>query len=123
MRVVSLEMIRPNREGPSVTSDRMEQIEKDEFEQLVRELEPLDFSSSKDLTSHILQNKLGTRFPHISGILEMEKDGRTYNFRGGFPPHIFAKLCQRLRLARDTSSASATNFQSFQSLGKNKNQM
>ena len=104
-----------------MTSNRTEQIERAEFERLVSELKELEFSSSKDLTSHILQNKLGTRFPHISGILEMEKDGRTYDFKGGLPPHIFARLCHRLGLQRDTSNASAKKIRSFQELGQNNN--
>jgi hypothetical protein len=65
-----------------------------------------------------MRNQLGYKYKNISGIVQMEKDGNIWDFRGGFPPNIYAKICSKLNLKNEGSHARVVNFNSFEKLGK-----
>lgn len=90
-----------------------ETLKEDEFQQLINEIKPLGFSTSSQVSNYIVINKLGVKYQNISGILEMTKDGTSWNFRGGFPPKIYARLCNELGLGNNGSCAQAGKFTSF----------
>jgi len=92
------------------------EIESSEFEQLVSEMMPLNFTSSSEVSLYIMRNKLGFKYKNISGILTMAQDGKEWGFRGGFPPNIYARLCSRLGLHNKGSRAKAIHFESFKSI-------
>ena len=87
-----------------------------EFELLVAEVTPLGFVTSKELSSYIVKNKLYEKYGNISGILRMEKSGIKWDFKGGFSKKIYARLCSRLGLNDEGTSAKATDFKSFKEL-------
>ncbi len=93
-----------------------EEIEEEEFEQLVSEMAPLGFTESAQVSAYIVRNKLGYKYKNISGILEMELGGNTWNFKGGFPPKIYARLCQELGLSNRATQAKPGKFESFKEL-------
>jgi hypothetical protein len=87
-----------------------ERIEEDEFAQLVAEMSALNYTRSSQVSAHIVRNKLGFQYKNISGLLEMELDGRRWNFNGGFPPKIYARLCDALGLGNQHSRAKPVAF-------------
>lgn len=90
-----------------------EQIEEQEFQQLVAEIANFGFTNSSQVSNYIVSNRLGYKYKNISGILQMELDGTTWNFKGGFPPKIYAKLCNELGLSNNGTKARAVAFESF----------
>lgn len=93
-----------------------EEIEEKEFEQLVSEMATLGFTKSAQVSEYIIKNKLCCKYMNISGNLEMELNGNTWIFKGGFPPKIYAKLCQRLGLGNRETQAKPGKFESFKEL-------
>jgi cold shock CspA family protein len=92
------------------------EIENKEFQQLIAEMKPLAFTHSSQVSSYIMRNKLGLKYKHISGVVTMEKDGNTWDFKGGFPPNIYAQICSALDLANNGSYARVVGFNSFNKL-------
>lgn len=91
-------------------------IENNEFQQLIAEMKPLAFTHSSQVSSYIMRNKLGLKYKHISGVVTMEKDGNTWDFKGGFPPKIYAQICSELDLDNNCSNAKVVGFNSFNKL-------
>lgn len=96
-RVAKLEADRAKRlaeeEAQRAQKADEEAEEEKEFTALVAEIEALGFTSSAQLSNYIRRNQLGYRYKKISGLLTMESEGRQWNFEGGFPPKIYARLC------------------------------
>lgn len=84
--------------------------EEDEFRQLVAEMSAHGFTHSRQVSAYIVRNRLGYKYRHISGILKMEMDGNVWSFKGGFPPKIYARLCEELQLGNNGSRAIAREF-------------
>lgn len=93
-----------------------EAAEEAEFKALAAEIAALGFTQSSQLSSYIRRNQLGYKYPKISGFLTMELEGRQWKFEGGFPPKIYARLCEEIgfRNSRATSSRPVS-FESFES--------
>ena len=92
------------------------EVEEKEFQQLVDEMNSLNFTNSSQVSNYIIRNQLGNKYKHISGVLEMSKDGNTWNFNGGFPPKIYARLCSELNLTNQGTNARPGKFTSFNDL-------
>lgn len=90
-----------------------EQLEESEFQNLVAEMTQFSFTHSSQVSNYIVSNRLGYKYKNISGILQMELDGTTWNFKGGFPPKIYARLCDELGLSNKGTRARAVAFESF----------
>ena len=88
-------------------------LEEREFAQLVAEMKPLGFSESKDVSSYIVCNRLYLKYQNISGIVRMMKSGDMWDFKGGFPPKIYARLCEALELSNQGTRARAVGFTPF----------
>jgi cold shock CspA family protein len=95
-----------------------ERLEEDEFRQLVAEMSEQEFTHSKQVSAYIVRHKLGHKYKHISGILEMELDGDVWNFNGGFPPKIYAQLCDALGLRNQRSRAVPGAFTPYKDIIK-----
>lgn len=93
-----------------------EEIEEKEFEQLVAEMKPLGLTESREVSWYIMNNRLGNKYKNISGIVKMEQDGTSWNFKGGFPPDIYARLCEELGLSNQGTRARAVGFKPFKDL-------
>jgi cold shock CspA family protein len=93
-----------------------QKIEEDEFELLVAEMEPKDFTMSHQVSNYIIRNRLGDKYQNISGVLEMENRTSSWKFNGGFPPKIYARLCERLYLSNKGTDSKVTGFISFKDL-------
>lgn len=88
-------------------------LEDDEFQNLVAEMTQFGFTHSSQVSNYIVSNRLGYKYKNISGILQMELNGTTWSFKGGFPPKIYAKLCEELGLSNNGTRAKALAFESF----------
>lgn len=95
-----------------------ERIEEEEFSQLVAEVSALNYTSSSQVSNYIVRNKLGFKYKNISGLLEMELEGRRWNFNGGFPPKIYARLCDALGLGNQGSRATPVAFTPYKNIIK-----
>lgn len=85
-----------------------------EFDALVAEFRPLGFYNSSQVSNYIVQNSLGYKYKKISGYLTMESGEEKWEFKGGFPPNIYARLCDALNLGNYNSGAKPTKFESFE---------
>lgn len=83
---------------------------------LLVEMRPLEFRFSAHLSQYIVRNKLGHKYPNISGIVRMENSSSEWNFHGGFPPHIYAIVCDELGLKDKNTDARATGFTPFKDI-------
>ena len=95
-----------------------ERVEEEEFSQLVAEMSALNCTRSSQVSAYIVRNKLGFKYKNISGFLEMELEGRRWNFNGGFPPHIYARLCDALGLGNQGSRATPVAFTPYKDIIK-----
>lgn len=93
-----------------------EEIEEKEFQELVAEMKKMAFRNSSQVSNYIVTRSLGLKYRNISGVLQMELDGTVWNFKGGFPPRIYARLCDELGLSNNGSRARAIAFESFDSI-------
>lgn len=91
-------------------------LERKEFERLVSEMKPLGFSCSAELSRYIRDNKLGNRYPHISGCLTMSMEERKWSFDGGISKLWYAALCRRLGLGGRYSGARVERFVSYSNM-------
>ena len=94
------------------------QLEEEEFNQLVEEVMAKGFTESRQVSQYIMANKLGRKYRHISGVLEMERGEDSWRFHGGFPPRIYARLCDALGLDQKISDARVAGFKSFSDLNQ-----
>ena len=97
--------------------EKKKKIEEEEFLQLVAEIRTKGFTKSSEVSNYIVRNRLGSKYSHISGILELEDSESSWTYRGGFPPDIYARLCAELGLKSAGSNARVAGFTSFQEVG------
>jgi hypothetical protein len=83
---------------------------------LLREMKAIGFTHSNQLSKYIMEKRLASKYPNISGIVRMELDGRQWDFRGGFPPQIYAIVCRELGLDNQRSRAVPVDFTSYKEL-------
>lgn len=96
--------------------ERQRKIEEEEFEQLVDEMQSKGFDQSSQVSHYIIRNRLGDKYKHISGVLEMINSHSSWKFNGGFPPHIYARLCGRLDLKNKGTDSKVVGFTAFKDL-------
>ncbi|ADB37985.1 cold-shock protein [Spirosoma linguale] len=96
--------------------ERQNKIRDEEFKLLVAEIKPKGFTMSWQVSNYIIKNRLGDKYKHISGILVMENESSTWKFNGGFPPDIYAKLCQEIGLGNKGTNSRVVGFTAFKDL-------
>ena len=96
--------------------ERQQKIEDEEFELLVAEMKPKGFAKSAQVSNYIIKHRLGDKYKNISGILEMENNGSSWKFNGGFPPRIYAKLCKEIGLGNEGTYSKVVGFTPFKDL-------
>ena len=79
-------------------------------------MQPKGFTQSSQVSHYIIHNRLGDKYKHISGVLEMINSHSSWKFNGGFPPHIYAKLCDRLGLGNKGTDSKVVGFTAFKDL-------
>jgi cold shock CspA family protein len=89
-------------------------MENAEFDALVAEMASCGFTESAAVSHYIVRNKLGYKYKKISGYLLMEREGHSWEFKGGFPPDIYARLCEALGLGNRGTKSKVTRFESFE---------
>jgi cold shock CspA family protein len=124
--ILEAEQKRKNEEMQRAEAARLEEIanqkavqekaEEEEFRQLVAEMSAQGFTHSRQVSAYIVQHSLGYKYQHISGILQMEMGGDVWNFNGGFPPKIYARLCEELGLGNQGSGARPLAFTSYKDI-------
>jgi hypothetical protein len=109
------------RQQQEVRAEETRNVEQEqiEFRQLVEEVAAFNFSESKQVSQYIMKHRLGFKYRHISGILELERGEISWNYHGGFPPHIYARLCTELGLSNQASDARVKSFKSFNEINVN----
>ncbi len=90
--------------------------EADELYKLLDDMLPLGFTRSNQLSNYIVRHKLGHKYPNISGIVRMMVEGTEWDFQGGFPPWIYAIICDELELTNQGTRARAVGFISFKEM-------
>ncbi|EGT3582273.1 TPA: hypothetical protein PCF53_005314 [Klebsiella quasipneumoniae] len=94
----------------------IELVNEQEFNELVTELSVQGFTHSSEVSEYIVKNKLGAKYKNISGVLQMKKRGDEWLFEGGFPPDIYARLCQKLKLKNKGSQARPGEFTPYKNV-------
>ena len=105
-----------NRQARLEAKQAQEKIEEAEFQELVAEMIQLGLTHSSQVSNHIVTHRLGHKYRNISGVLQMELNGTVWNFNGGFPPKIYARLCDALGLSNQGTRARPIAFESFDSI-------
>lgn len=93
--------------------DKLLKEKEAEFNALVKEMRPLGFTQSAQVSEYIVKNKLCMKYKHLSGYLAMEHDGSQYVFVGGIEDKYYARLCCALGLGNKESGARVIGFTSF----------
>jgi len=89
--------------------------EEKEFEELVKEMLPLGFEYSSEVSEYIVKNKLGYKYKKISGTVIMKNNYQpSWGFKGGISPKIYARLCDRLGLRNHETNSHVAGFVSFE---------
>lgn len=94
----------------------VKKAENEEFCQLVAELATQGFTQSSQVSAYIIRNSLSNTYKHISGILQMRIGTDVWNFNGGFPPKIYARLCEELGLENQGSRAKPLSFTAYRDI-------
>lgn len=90
--------------------DYLPETHKTELKNLINEMRSKKFKESKSLSAYIIKNKIGYKYPNISGRLLMEKNGEKWDFDGAFPTEIYTLICLALDLKSQKSGARALKF-------------
>lgn len=101
----------------NLSHESLSQLEIEELYRLVQEIQQRNFQYSSELSRYIANNKLGFKYPNISGIVTMESEATSWKFKGGFPSKIYRLVCTILDLRSNGSYPRATGFKSYASLG------
>ena len=96
--------------------NNLSKIESEELLKLITDMKAMNFSSSGDLSNYIKRNKLGHKYPNISGIVTMTSGRDTWNFEGGFPSKIYAIVCKELQLKGKGTFAQVVGFKPYKDL-------
>jgi uncharacterized protein YeaC (DUF1315 family) len=112
------EALARRQEQERVEAVRRAQLEDAEFKALVEEVSAKGFTESRQVSNYIMANKLGRKYRNISGVLELERGEEAWQYHGGFPPHIYARLCEALELGQKPSDARVAGFKSFSDLNR-----
>ncbi len=112
------EALARRQEQERVEAVRRAQLEDAEFKALVEEVSAKGFTESRQVSNYIIANKPGRKYRNISGVLELERGEEAWQYHGGFPPHIYARLCEALELGQKPSDARVAGFKSFSDLNR-----
>lgn len=120
-------MSEANKEADSLTSYRninnlmvsydLNDVHAAELNNLIIEMRSKKFKFSQQLSKYIIKNNLKKKYPNISGVVKMEKNGEQWDFPGGFPKKIYSIVCSELDLTDQGTSAKAVGFTPFKELG------
>ena len=91
-------------------------LELSELYELVEEIAGQGFHYSGDLSNYITRQKLGYKYPNISGVVTMKANSNTWTFKGGFPANIYRIVCTILNLSSKGSRARVVRFRSYASM-------
>lgn len=108
-----------NRKSIVETSTNKDRAVEDEFRELVAEMSEIGFTNSSQVSEYITRNRLGNKYKNISGKLEMIMEDNVWDFDGGFPPKIYARLCKELGLRNQGSKAVPGKFTPYKDIYKN----
>lgn len=96
----------------------LSRIDSTELYNLIDEVSEKNFTHSHLLSKYIKENRLGNKYPNISGIVKMQKESDAWDFEGGFPTNIYRIVCIELGLQNLGSSARVTGFTSYKDLNR-----
>ena len=85
----------------------------DEYRRLLSEMRSKHFSTSAEVSAYIRRNRLGYRYKHITGVLEMTDGESAWDFNGGISPEYYARLCQDLGLNNNGTKSQVVGFTPF----------
>lgn len=113
-------LIVPN-EVIEVQNDRKKHIYdkriESQLEELVAFFKPMRFSKSSQLSNYIAENKLGYKYPDLSGYLELTNGDDTWELEGAIHPEYYAEVCYRLGLDNKNSRSRPSVFKSYREMG------
>ena len=72
-------------------------------------MKKMAFSHSSQVSNYMVARSLGLKYRRISGVLQMELNGTVWDFKGGFLPNIYARLCDELDLSNAGTRAHLIN--------------
>ena len=103
----------------SMSAISLNAAEEAEVEELVELFRGMGFTQSAQISNYIRRNRLGFRFPNISGYLSLSsEDGLdSWDFEGGIKPFYYREICRRLDLHNKRSRAQVIGFKSFSESG------
>jgi hypothetical protein len=91
----------------------LNQTELQELFFLVEEAKEQNIRSSSALSRYIKENKLGRKYSHIAGTVKMQNSESQWDFKGGFPPKIYAIVCTILGFTQKGSRAWVVGYETY----------
>ena len=108
-----------SRDSNSSNKNKFTPEQEAEVNALVKFFKGKGFKRSSEISKYIRDNKLGKKFPNISGILQMsDNEGNAWNFEGGIAPAFYREICLRLELNDNGSYAHVDGFTSYKNIIK-----
>lgn len=92
---------------------RKNELKNAEYKALLEEVRPLGFTKSSQVSDYIRDNNLEQKYGLISGNVQMERRGDTWNFNGGIDPEYYKRLCIELGLENNNSGSSVRGFSPY----------
>lgn len=84
-----------------------------EIESLVEFFKNKHFRYSSQVSNYIRENKLGYKYPRISGYLTFSDGCEEWEFEGGILPEYYKEIIERLNLADNGSNAHVIGSESY----------
>lgn len=88
-----------------------------ELSELLLFFQSKNYHTSKQVSDCIRANKLGNKFPNLSGILTMKNASDSWKFEGGIAPKFYAIVCSYLSLSGQNSDAKPVDFTPYKNIG------
>ncbi|MGL6258795.1 hypothetical protein [Vibrio sp. WXL210] len=85
-----------------------------EFDDLVAYCKQFSFTHSAQVSQQIKREKLGARFPTLSGHITMTDGRDDWDFDGGISPVWYRRLCEALNLNNNGSRSWVKKFDPYQ---------
>lgn len=82
-----------------------------------------NYTRSCQISDYIKAHNLSSKYPNITGSLEMTNGDETWIFENGILPEYYAEICERLNIGNNGTVSWVTSYESNKSIIKNNNKI
>lgn len=82
-----------------------------------------NYTRSSQISDYIKEHNLSSKYPNITGSLEMTNGDETWIFENGILPEYYAEICERLNIGNNGTVSWVTSYESNKSIIKKNNKI